>query len=103
MLNMVILKNFSRKTLEGLTGLSAVFRTQPTCCTYIPDPITHALPSHWGSTHSHIAMIGSIQNGIDQSAAKMANSESALRRRVGCKINSLRRWTTYRHGQCAST
>lgn len=48
-------------------------------------------------------IIGSIQRGIDQRARKIAHSRIALRRRLGRKIKSLRRWIIQRHGQWTST
>src|SRR5579862_2942920 len=102
MLNIVRLKKFDTNTVEWRTGLAAVFSIHPECWTYMPEPITNALAIQCGSSQSHKAITGSIQKGIDQSAMKMANSRSHLRRRLRRMVNALQRCPVNRHGQCAN-
>src|SRR5882757_7241349 len=96
---MLRLKKFETKTVEWLTGLAGVFGTQPACWTYIPEFITKALAIQWGNAQRKMAMTGSIQKGIDQSARKIASSRNERRRRVWRAVKSFQRCSERRHGQ----
>src|SRR6266702_4089740 len=99
---MVRLNRFETNTVEWLTGLAGVFGTQPACWTYIPEFITKALAIQCGNAQRKMAMTGSIQKGMDQSARKMASSRSERRRRVSRAVRSFQRWIERRHGQCVN-
>ena len=73
-MNIVRLKNRPVKVFEWRYGCSSVGASQPACWAYIPGPMTITLARYCGKTHRTRPMIGSIQNGIDHNARKMANS-----------------------------